>query len=65
MVTQAATFTSPDHFFQAMFGPSQHDAHVETYKGDKWLTERSAANKRVLAAVASEVDKIIAEWRSH
>jgi hypothetical protein len=35
-------FASPEAFFTALFGDPQHDAHVECWRGNKWLTSRAA-----------------------
>jgi hypothetical protein len=59
-----ATFETPSDLFEAMFGPLQHDAHVQAYRGHHWLIERSAANARAFGAVMGLVDQINARHRA-
>lgn len=42
---------SVEDILAGMFGPPQHDAHVERFKSHKWLTEMQAGTLRGLAAV--------------
>jgi hypothetical protein len=51
MTSQAYIFTSPEDFFETMFGPRQHDAHVETRRRHNWLTDREAQS--ALASLAA------------
>lgn len=50
------SFPTPEAFFEAMFGPSQHDSHVQCWRSDQWLTNRearaAAASLRCAAVVA-------------
>jgi hypothetical protein len=61
----ALIFGSVDEFFDTLFGPAQHDAHVECWRGNKWLTSREAENAAANLRVAKLVDEMIREkaWR--
>lgn len=57
----ALIFGSVDEFFSAMFPAPQHDAHVECWRGEKWLTSRAASNAagnlRCAALVAEHAEQ--------
>jgi hypothetical protein len=57
----ALIFGSVDHFFEAMFGPAQHDAHVDCWRSDKFLTSREAHAAAANLRCAALVDEIAEE----
>lgn len=59
----ALLFGSVETFFAVMFGPAQHDAHVECWRGDKWLTSREAHAAAANLRCGALVDEI-AEQRA-
>ncbi len=58
------TFSTPDRLFDAMFGPRQHDAHVETRRRFAWLAERHATLDDADARVRATAAEINAAYRS-
>lgn len=57
-------FTTPEAFFEALFGPFQHDAHVRTRHQHRWLEARRRANREADAGVNEAVAEIIAKHRA-
>lgn len=48
-------FDSAQAMLDAMRGPQQHDRHVETWRGHKWLTGRLAMFRRADIAMRAEL----------
>lgn len=55
----ALLFGSVESFFAIMFGPVQHDAHVECWRADKWLTSREAHAAAANLRCSELVDQIV------
>lgn len=49
--------------FDAMFGPQQHDAHVERWRKWKYLREEERVDGLRMKAVEAEVQRINAAYR--
>jgi hypothetical protein len=47
----AYIFSTPEDLITTMFGPRQHDAHVETRRRHNWLTDKLAQS--ALASLAA------------
>lgn len=60
----ALTFSTPEAFFEAAFGPAQHDAHVRTRHQHQWLEDQRRANREADARVNEAVAEIIVKHRA-
>jgi hypothetical protein len=54
----ALIFGSVEDFFSQIFGPAQHDAHVQCWRSDKFLTSREAHAAAANLRCSKLVDEI-------
>lgn len=60
----AVIFDNPGDMLEAMFGPSQHDAHVVRWRKHLWRVERDKWNDAADARVREALVEINNEYRA-
>lgn len=58
------TFATPDEFFESVFGPRQHDAHIIAHRQHAWLTRYKLAMAAADARVQAATEKLIRAERA-